>query len=67
MHSSGYTQDSPTSKPRPMTPEEKHQYQQKLLNDETIIGNEQIQSDNQDNHEKDKNGNIYLSLFYMCV
>ena len=31
MNANGYTQDDPKSRPRPMTPEEKERYQQKLM------------------------------------
>lgn len=49
MHSRGYTQDSPTSKPRPMTPQEQAQYQQTLLNNETVE-NHSISPEQQGNY-----------------
>lgn len=64
MHSSGYIQDNPTSKPRPMTPKEKYQYQQTLLNDETKVGNDQILPHQQ---QEDKNGKCLSSHLYKSV
>lgn len=51
MNANGYTQDDPKSRPRPMTPEEKSQYQQKLLN----------QQDDDTLSKNDKNGELTKS------
>lgn len=36
MNAGGYTRDNDKGRPRPMTPEEKYQYQQKLLKEKEV-------------------------------